>query len=559
MKRPVIGLLEHDRLSILARHQAGQELPISAVPAPTGVVDAALDLFEGLLIYQNIDTLMQATTLMTNHLRSPKLERSPGRKQAVLYNIIMALQCALAFGERHASRRDKEGMSNTGVLVNIRALLQDAVVDREEPIREAAGSAIGSLVGVAGGQYVNNQTQWLVDQLVQNRVPEGRAGCALALSCVYERIGGLSAGSLLRTMVNVLSTLSMDPHPIVHFWSLRAMSRIVDCASLTYSPFIDQSLEMIVTSYLAETHETDGGSVGSANLRGDLPAYSSLCRLLHALIGVIGPELQEQSPNQEVSLMLIHEFGQDQQDGLAVEAIRCTQQLLMFAPNIVDTAELVSTFQTHLEAGHGPLRIATITALYQVVQRDAALMSKLGGNRLVEILFGLLDEDPTIDGVRQIILSWIQQTSASMPAGWIGLCQRIINKSTTAPKQDAAKSASNGFQDDEGQSLGSGSSALEANAPARWRTQLFALECVHAVVQAVVASGRREHFDIMAAKQAGLPVELLLVARLSDLIKMAFAASTASTSEVRLQGLQVLQDVVVVSWLHLFGLRPAHG
>jgi hypothetical protein len=213
----------------------------------------------------------------------------------------------------------------------------------------------------------------------------------------------------------------------------------------------------------------------------------------------------------------------------------------------VDTAQLVTTFQAHLEAGHGPLRIATITALYQVVQRDAALMSKLGGNRLVEILFGLLDEDPTIDGVRQIILSWIQQTSASMPAGWIALCQRIINKSTTAPKQDITKSVLTGFQDDEGQSLGSGTSALEAAAPARWRTQLFALECVHAVVAAVIASGRREHFDIVAARQSGLPVELLLVARLSDLIKMAFAASTASTSEVRLQGLQVLQDVVVVS------------
>lgn len=547
LSTPVVPTLEADRLSIFRRAEGSQAPNVTAVPAATGVVDAALSLFEGLLAYQNVDTLMQATTLMINHLRSPKLEKNPGRKQAILYNIVMALQCALAHAEKHADRRTRQNIAKPEVINNIRPLLQDAVVDREESIREAAGAAIGSLAAIAGSSYISNQTQWLVDQLVQNRVPEGRAGCALALSSVYERIGGLSAGSLLKTMFNVLSSLSTDPHPMVHYSSLRALSRIVDFASLTYSPFVDQTLEMIISIYMSETHEPDGGSVGSANLRGDLPAYSASCRLLHALIGVIGPELQEESEAQRLCLMLVHEYGQDHQDGLSVEAIRCTQQLLMFAPNIVDTAALVTTFQTYLEAGHGPLRIALITALYQIVQRNAALMSKLGGNRLVEILFALIDEDPTIDGVRQIILSWIQQTSATMPAGWISLCQKIINKSTTAPKQSAAKQAFDSFQDDEGQSLGAGASALDSSAPARWRTQLFALECVHAVVKAVVASGRREHFDILAARRAGLPIELLLVARVSDLIKLAFAASTASTSEVRLQGLQVLQDVVIVS------------
>lgn len=425
--------------------------------------------------------------------------------------------------------------------------VQDGIIDHAEQIRYPATEGLGCLAAMAGNSYIGPQVQWLVDQLVNNRVPESRAGCALSLATIYDRIGGLSAGSVLKTIVNFLSSLAADPHPIVHYWSLTAFSSIVDSANLTFSPYINSTLELIYSVYVSESHDTDGGSVGSANIRGDLPAEQATCRLLNAIIGVIGPEMQEATATQEDILILVREYGKDDSEGLPVEAIRCTQQLLMFAPGVVEIPDLVATFQRFLESGRGPLRVATITALYQVVQRDAALMSKLGGNRLVQILFGLLDEDPAIDGVRQIILSWIQQTSANMPAGWISLCQRIINKSTTAPKQDVAKGLAGGFEDDEGQSLGAGSSALTSSAPARWRTQLFALECVHAVIEAVVVSGRREHFDIMAARQAGIPVDLLLVARVADLIRLAFAASTASTSEVRLQGLRVLQDVVAVS------------
>ena len=46
-------------------------------------------------------------------------------------------------------------------------------------------------------------------------------------------------------------------------------------------------------------------------------------------------------------------------------------------------------------------------------------MSRLGGNQLVEDLFALLDEDPSIEGVRQVIISWLQQTSSALPSGWI--------------------------------------------------------------------------------------------------------------------------------------------
>ena len=40
------------------------------------------------------------------------------------------------------------------------------------------------------GNYLNPQAQWLVDQIVSNRVPDSRAGCALGLASIYSHVGG---------------------------------------------------------------------------------------------------------------------------------------------------------------------------------------------------------------------------------------------------------------------------------------------------------------------------------------------------------------------------------
>ena len=84
-------------------------------------------------------------------------------------------------------------------------------------------------------------------------------------------------------------------------------------------------------------------------------------------------------------------------------------------------------------------------------------------------------------------------------------------------------------------------------ATSRWRTQLFALQCLHEVIQAVVRAGRPEHFDATLARSLNVNSRQLIVSRVSDLIRMAFSAATAETMDVRLQGLVVLRDVVQVS------------
>ena len=412
---------------------------------------------------------------------------------------------------------------------------------------------MGMLSGLATSSYLSSQVQWLVDQVVNNRVPESRAGCALAFGAIYSSVGGLAGGPILKTIVNILMSLATDPHPVVHFFAMSALTQVVNAANLSYEPFIPTTLGMLANIYLLETHEPDGGSLGSVNIRGDLPAYQVICRLLHALVGVLGPELQEPGKVRSLVFLLVHEFGEEIDEGLAVEAIKCVQQFLMFAPAEVDVPRLLETFRSHLASSRRPLKVAAITALYQIVQRDAVLISKLGGNQLVEDLFGLLDDDPSLEGVRNVISSWLQQTAAALPSGWIDLCQRIMTRTAASAAAQKALTAERTrstagptFLDDEGESFGAETSNTSTALSSRWRTQLFALSCLHNIVQAVADGGRMEHFNPSLAQRLGLNPRQMLFSRVADLIRMAFSASAALVMEVRLQGLAVLRDVVEV-------------
>jgi hypothetical protein len=397
---------------------------------------------------------------------------------------------------------------------------------------------------------MNTQIQWLIDSIVNNRNPESRAGCALSFGTIYAHVGSLIGGPLLKTMVNVLFSLANDPHPVVHFWSMQGLARVISSASLSYEPFVQSTLGQLANIYGLDTHEPEGGSVGSVNIRGDLPAYQVVCQILSAMVGVVGPELQEAGAVRSLIFLLVNEFSLEEDDGISVEAIKCSQQFLMFAPSSVDVPKLVSSFRLHLVSPRRPLKVAAINALYQLVQRDAPLMSKLGGNQLVEDLFGLLDDDPSIDGVRDVISNWAKQTSAASPSGWIDLCQRIMNR-TTASQQVTSTSTTSKFQDDEAEGIVTSAEVAKAaglRTTSRWRTQLFALRCLHEVILAVVAAGHPEQLNPVLAREMQLNPRATLVSRVGDLIRMAFSASTAQVTEIRLQGLIVLRDVIQVSF-----------
>ncbi|KAJ7168806.1 clathrin-coated vesicle protein [Mycena filopes] len=551
LRRPVLGACEHDPLSLCQARLSNAEYHLDEPPpATTSVVDTAIELFAQLLPLQDLTSTVKIVTLLLESVRSPKLEKDTGRRAAVFINAAVAIVLALrqAMGSSQA-RKAKDTFGSNQVTTLLSPFLKDALVDGDLVLRSASSESIGRLANLAGTTFLTGQIKSLVDQVVNNRDPHGRAGCALAFGAIYSHVGGLAAGPLLKTTVNVLMSLSNDPHPVVHFWALNALGRVMHAASLAYAPFVSSTLGMLLKVYTMESHEREGGTLSNANLSGDCPAYPVVCQITDAVITILGPDMQEASRTRTLVLNLVHEFSLENDEGICVEAIKCMQHFLMFAPEHVNIPDLVKQFRTHLASSRRPLKLASINALYQLVQKDALAMSRLGGDELVEDLFGMLDDDSSVQGVRDVITSWLQQTVVHTPSAWIDLCQRIMSR-TTASQQVADAASGQGPRDDEGESLNfamqDGAGGGRKLSTSRWRTQLFALECLHKICTLVASSGRKEHLDIKYARTLGIPSSGLLFSRVPDLIKMAFTASTAYVTEIRLEGLVVLRDVIEI-------------
>ncbi|KAL5476373.1 hypothetical protein ACEPAI_3473 [Sanghuangporus weigelae] len=552
--QPVIGSCEYDPLLLCQAQSASTETEWPEPPPPaTAVVDAAIELFAALLPLQDPTSCGRVINEAIESTRSAKLEKNAGRKAAVVVNTTVAIALALRTATASYARACRETLGSTQISKNLSTFLKDALITGDPVLRLAASEALGRLASLSGTNFLTSQVKIFVDQVVNNRDPYARAGCALAFGAIYTHVGGLAAGPLLKTTINVLMSLGNDPHPVVHFWALSALAQVINAASLAYAPFVPSTLGILFKLYLPESHDPDGGSVSNANLKGSHPVYQVICQLVDAVVAVLGPDIQESERTRRLILNLVHELASEPDGGVCVEAIKCIQHLLMFAPDDVDVAALVNELRAHLSSERRPLKFAAINAFYQLVQRDALSMSKLGGDKLVEELFGMLDKDASIDGVRNVITSWLDQTVVYNPSAWIDLCQRIMSR-TTASQQASDPSSKNtpgGLADDEGQSLSVGmgqesSDSSKGNLTSRWRTQLFALQCLHNICTIVARSGRREHLDIPFARSQRIPLPSLLVSRVPDLIKMAFTASAAYVTEIRLEGLVLLRDVIEV-------------
>jgi len=124
-------------------------------------------------------------------------------------------------------------------------------------------------------------------------------------------------------------SLINDPHPIVHFWALNALVKVINAASLAYAPFVSGYLGMLLKIYLAESHEREGGTLANSNIQsGDFPAYSIACQIIDSVITVLGPDIQESTRTGGLVQNLMNECLKGEDEGICVQAIKCIQHFL---------------------------------------------------------------------------------------------------------------------------------------------------------------------------------------------------------------------------------------
>lgn len=414
-------------------------------------------------------------------------------------------------------------------------------------LRSVSSEGIGRLCSLGKGTFIVSQVQASVTQVVAQTNPEARAGSASVLAEIYRFVGALAAGPTLQITVNVLSSLCADPHPLVHTWAIRSLASVISGAGLAYSSYAPGTLGMLINIYSMDTHEPDTASAGVVNLRGSMPVYEALGQVLDALVGSLGPEIDDFSHLKAALAIMLDGLVYETTCGPRAYAARALQNLVVVSPSALSLSYIIDMIRSQLASAVLPLRTAAITSIYQLVRQDVNAVSRLGGDRFVEGLFAVLDSEPSVEGVGLTIQSWISQTAASNPSGWVEMCERVLSKTltpiSTAP---AIIGTAIRLEEEETAQLGqdAASTVVERSSGLRWQTQLFVLECLSHLIRTIRDSGQPQHFDTSLARGMQVNRKAVLLSSVGDLVRIAFSAATAPVTQVRLAGLTLLKEVI---------------
>jgi hypothetical protein len=412
----------------------------------------------------------------------------------------------------------------------------------EEDVRSISCEILGRIARVDGNPlFVNPLFDILVDQVVNNREPEARAGACFAQGSIYNFVGGMAVGSHLKTSIGILHSLASDLHPLVHTWALHSLWLTIQSAGLMYGPFVNSTLSLITKLYMSESHELVA-LAANTNDDNNGPVFPALGRILHALVGVIGPELESSPKLRDMCFNLFDQLKNDLDPFVVVEAIKCIQNFIMFAPKYVDIPTIIPFLQKHLQdtKSQTVIRTAAITCLYQLTQKDPGLVLDSALDKsLEEQLFTLFDLelDPAIRSELQDILhSLLSHVSTKNPSRWIDLCKNILFKSAGMNEKNAQE-----IVEDSDEHEQKPEKQVAVTLLPRWRTQVFSLDCIELVISKVLKKNNPADFNLLLAMKSK---EDFLVFRLSDLIRLSFNSSTASVSFLKLSGLKLLKKIL---------------
>ncbi|XP_053475022.1 HEAT repeat-containing protein 5B isoform X1 [Ictalurus furcatus] len=554
------GALEHDPSSIYLRVPVGEAVP-GPLPLGVSVIDASVALFGVVFPHVSFKHRLQ----MLDHFAECIKQAKGVRQQAVQLNIFTAVLSALKGLAENKSTLGPEEVRKSAL-----ALVMGALDNPNPILRCAAGEALGRMAQVVGeATFIASMAQHSFDKLKSARDVVSRTGHSLALGCLHRYVGGIGSGQHLKTSVSILLALAQDAtsHE-VQTWALHSLALIVDSSGPMYRGYVEPTLSLVLTLLL---------TVPPSHTE----VHQCLGRCLGALITTVGPELQGNSVTISTirsSCLVGCAIMQDHSDSLVqAAAISCLQQLHMFAPRHVNLSSLVPCLCVHLCSSHLLLRRAAVACLRQLVQREAAevceyamsLAKKAGDNKdnaainlnigetgLEGVLFGMLDRETDrklCSDIHDTLGHMLSSLAVGKLSHWLKLCKDVLAASTEVggavafevEKEEEDSEKKDEMDDDiMFRGLGEDDKSKPSVAP-RWVTRVFAADCLCRIIH-LCENADKTHFDLAAARTAKAknPKGDLLVLHLSDLIRMAFMAATDHSHQLRMAGLQALEDII---------------
>uniref|UniRef100_A0A3Q3FDQ2 HEAT repeat-containing protein 5B n=1 Tax=Labrus bergylta TaxID=56723 RepID=A0A3Q3FDQ2_9LABR len=455
------------------------------------------------------------------------------------------------------------------------ALVMGALDNPNPILRCAAGEALGRMAQVVGeATFIARMAQTSFDKLKSARDVVSRTGHSLALGCLHRYVGGIGSGQHLKTSVSILLALAQDgsSHE-VQTWALHSLALIVDSSGPMYRGYVEPTLSLVLTLLL---------TVPPSHTE----VHQCLGRCLGALITTVGPELQGNGATISTirsSCLVGCAIMQDHSDSLVqAAAISCLQQLHMFAPRHVNLSSLVpclclSPAAASCRRGVPETALQSIMALttplcvLSVPQclTPPPLELNITETGLEGVLFGMLDRETDrklCSDIHDTLGHMLSSLAVEKLSHWLKLCKDVLAATTgKSTKHELEDSEKKDEMDDDTMftGLGDDDKSKPSVAP-RWVTRVFAADCLCRII--LLCENDKAHFDLAAAltnKQKRSLHERtiksdLLVLHLSDLIRMAFMAATDHSNQLRMAGLQALEDIIKkFASANVTALRPA--
>lgn len=427
-------------------------------------------------------------------------------------------------------------------------------------MRSNAAEAYGTLCAVSNDPtFLTANAKRVIAYMVSHTDANSRAGCAQFLGSAIQEVGALSSKTLIRSAADVVISLVKDPHPLVHYWALRSLTKIVLTCGLEVQPYLKACVDASLHVCSAKSHDTEEQSESLAVIGGGLPVLQAACLMMESLVGSLGPALAESPDDLAVIKTLATYLAKDGDNRCATESNRVLQRILLICPTALRPQSVIDIARQQLGSTDLSVRAAAVDTTYHLVQREVSLMSRLGGDEFVRHLLAIFDESPDLQGVWHTLRSWIEQTKVERLLNWISVLQAALHSGVrrSDPRQSKIIITSASRTDEDEESLGLGT-ALDSSAGAkrflRWQTQALCLRCLRLVLRSI-ADSEPYNLNRKASNDGGASsVDVIVSAarRIPDLIKIAFAAISGQSTHVRLQGLETLDVIIKVRPCLLF-------
>ncbi|CAM8906100.1 unnamed protein product [Rhodiola kirilowii] len=439
------------------------------------------------------------------------------------------------------------------VLQSLQAIFQGILAEGEASTsqRRAATECLGLIARLGDDMFTARMTRLLLGDLTNISNSNYNGSVAVALGCIHRSAGGMALSSLVPLTVTSISSLARSPIASLQTWSLHGLLLTIEAAGLSYVSHVQEALGLALDILLHD-------DIGLVDLQ------QGVGQLINAIVAVLGPELSPGSIFFSRCKSIIAEISSCQETATFLESVRFTQQLILFAPQAVSVQTHVRSLQRTLTSRQPIVRHLAVSTIRHLVEKDP---DSIIDERIEDSLFHMVDEE-TDSEITNLVCSTLMRllyaSCPSCPSHWIDICRNMVlaissrvNSGTinTAERDNLDASGTGTIDssaDDEtmvssyeevskrSQVLGSSRYNRKIEKHLRYRTRIFAAECLRHLLKAV--GNAPAHFNLSLAREAAFGDWLVL--HVHELVSLAYQISTTQLESLQPIGVEVLSAII---------------